>query len=166
MRRSSATRGIRISTQGSRLILLAVSGLTLTLSGCVAVPAYDSKTDDMLTSLQKDTDSFIVQLSDSYDSTHSEGKACAYPANIKTYQAFDVDINLLKTRAEALYDNAATVAAVSDLQNNYNAFQTAHEAANARPDHCILPALLNTDQQALDSAVGSLLKLELAKKGT
>ncbi len=120
----------------------------------------------MLTALQKDTDTFIIYLSDTYDSTNAEGKACAYPANIKTYQAFDVDINLLKTRTDALYDNAATLTAFNDLQNTYDTFQAAHKTANARSDHCILPALLTIDQQALDSAVGSLLKLELAKKGT
>jgi hypothetical protein len=136
------------------------------LAGCVPVPVYDSKTDEMLTGLQKDADTFIQHLSDTYDATAVAGKACAYDANVKSYAGFRLSIGLLKTRADALYDDKATQAALKALQDTFDALENAHKAAANRADHCILPDLLVTDQQALDSAVGSLLKLELAKKGT
>jgi hypothetical protein len=135
-------------------------------TGCVTIPQYDSKTDDMLTGLQKDTDTFIGHLSDTYDNSTSSGKACAYPANIQSYKQFRLTLGRLKTRAAALYANTGTEAALNNLQATYDALENAHKQADTRPDHCILPALLATDQQALDSAIGGLLKLELAKKGT
>jgi hypothetical protein len=135
-------------------------------TGCVPLPTYDSKTDDLLTNLQKDTDTFIAVLSNTYDATTTSGKACAYAANTKSYQGFKIDIGLLRTRASALYDNQVTVAALDKLQGTYDALEAAHKEADTRADHCILPALLVVDQQAMDSAIGALLKLELAKKGS
>jgi hypothetical protein len=130
------------------------------------VPAYDAKTDDLLTTLQKDTDTYLTHLADTYDATTVTGKACAYPANVKSYETFSVELSLLNTRAAALYNNEATQTALAQLQGTFAAFKTAQQTADAqRADHCILPALLTTDQQALDSAIGSLMKLELAKKG-
>jgi hypothetical protein len=148
----------------SAIVLSFGAGLTL-LAGCVTVPVYDSKTDDMLTSLQRDTDNFIAHLSETYDTSTAAGKACAYQANKTTYQQFAIDIDLLQTRANALYDDQATLAALADLQSTYSKFEAAHKEADNRPDHCIIPALLTLDQRAMDSAIGSVLKLELAKKG-
>lgn len=147
-------------------ITLVVTASTCAATGCISLPSYDSKTDELLTNLQKDTDTFIATLSNNYDATTADKKACAYAANVKTYQGFKLDIGLLRTRASALYDNEATVAALNKLQGTYDTFEAAHKAADARADHCILPALLTADQQAMDSAIGSLLKLELAKKGS
>jgi len=152
-------------SQPWRTILLAVAG-ACAAAGCVTIPVYDSKTDDMLTNLQKDTDTFIAHLSNTYDGSTVDGKACAYTANVKAYQQFKLDIGLLKTRAAALYDNTATQIALNELQSTYDALETAHKQANTREDHCILPELLIADQRAMDSAIGGLLKLELAKKGT
>ncbi len=135
------------------------------VAGCVTIPVYDSKTDDLLTSLQKDTDTFIGKLSDSYDNTTASGKSCAYEANAKTYEQFRLDIGLLKTRANALYNNQVTLSALDALQDTYVKLEAAHKEADSRPDHCILPQLLTTDQQAMDSAIGGVLKLELQKKG-
>jgi hypothetical protein len=144
----------------------AALAVLLALPACVPVPAYDAKTDDLLTTLQKDTDTYIAHLSDSYDTTTVQGKPCAYPANVKSYETFSVDLSLLKTRADALYNNQATQAALTQLQSTYDALKTAQQTADTqRADHCILPALLAADQQALDAAIGSLMKLELAKKG-
>jgi hypothetical protein len=144
----------------------AALAAVLALPACVPVPTYDAKTDDLLTALQEDTDIYIAHLSDTYDSNTVTGKACAYPANVKSYETFSVDLSLLKTRADALYNNQATQSALAQLQSTYDALKTAQQTADTqRADHCILPALLATDQQALDSAIGSLMKLELAKKG-
>lgn len=147
-------------------VALAVGAGAAALAGCIAIPVYDSKTDDLLTSLQQDTDTYISQLSDEYDTTTAPGKACAYEANVKTYQKFKLDIGILETRANALYNDQATLAALTSLQTTYDTFEAAHKEADKRPDHCILPLMLTTDQQALDSAIGSVLKLELQKKGT
>jgi hypothetical protein len=143
-----------------------VMGSIFAAAGCVPLPTYDSKTDDLLTNLQKETDTFIGTLSSAYDDTPADGKSCAYVANIKAYQGFRVDIGLLRTRASALYENQATVVALNKLQATYDSLEAAHKEAGDRADHCILPALLVIDQQAIDSAIGGLLKLELAKKGS
>jgi hypothetical protein len=144
---------------------LAVAVSACAMTGCVTIPVYDSKTDDLLTNLQSDTDTFIVHLADTYDATDGTGKSCAYPASAKTYEQFRIDIGILRTRANALYDDQTTVAALDRLQDTYDKLEYAHKLANARADHCILPELLTNDQRAIDSAIGSLLKLELAKKG-
>jgi hypothetical protein len=145
---------------------LVVSAGLLAIAGCVNVPAYDSETDQLLTSLQKDTDTFIQHLTDTYDTTTGQGKACAYAANVKTYEQFQIDINLLTTRANILYNDRVTIAALGSLKSTFDSLEAAHKAADTeRAEHCILPAVLATDQQAMDSAIGSVLKLELQKKG-
>lgn len=146
--------------------LLVLAGIGCAAAGCVPVPVYDSKTDEMLTSLQKGTDTFIAHLKETYDATPRIGKACAYPANVKTYRQFEIDVGLLQTRAAALYDDAATQSALVNLKDTFGRLEDAHKKADERADHCILPDLLPADQQAMDSAIGSLLKLELAKKGS
>ncbi len=110
-------------------------------TGCVTIPQYDSKTDDMLTGLQKDTDTFIGHLSDTYDNSTSSGKACAYPQTYNRSKQFRLTLGLLKTRAAALYANTGTEAALNNLQATYDALENAHKQADTRPDHCILPAL-------------------------
>jgi hypothetical protein len=136
------------------------------LGGCVTVPAYDARTDDMLTHLQADTDTLIAHLSDTYDTTAVAGKPCAYSANAAAFSGLRVSLGLITTRANALYDNRATVAALDHLVLTYQDLERAHQHAEANePSHCLPPPLLVAEQRAMDSAVGALLKLELAKKG-
>ncbi len=142
-----------------------VGAVALLLAGCITIPAYDSKTDELLTGLQSDTDTFIAHLSNTYDTTTATGKACAYSQNVNSYQQFHITLGLISTRANALYNDAATVKAVSELSTTFDAMEAVHKGAESRPDHCILPVLLTTNQTALDSAIGAILKLELAKKG-
>ncbi len=145
------------------LVLLACAG---GLGGCASLPAYDSKTDELLTALQTDTDTYIGQLKSGYDATTADNKACAYSSNLKTVQALETSLGVLSTRLDALYDNQSSQKTFGDVKAAYSGFFAAQQAAEkVRADHCILPVLLATDQTALDSAVGALLKLELMKKG-
>ena len=145
---------------------LLVAGVLTTASACITLPAYDAKTDELLTALQSDTDQLIGQLQGAYDITTAPNKACAYSANQPSVDQLNVSLSVLGTRIDALADNRFSHAAFAHLSDTYKAFFLAWKEAEAnRADHCILPVLLATDQQALDSAVGSLLRLELAKKG-
>ena len=145
---------------------LVVGALAGGLCGCVAVPSYDAKTDQMLTQLQTDTDTLIANLSENWDPSTAAGKPCAYSANVKAFGALRVELSLITTRASALYNNGATVATLAHVNQAYADWETAHQhAETGEPSHCIIPALLPTEQRALDSAVGALMKLELVKKG-
>ena len=143
------------------------AGLLIALSGCLTIPAYDGKTDDMLTALQSNTDTLVGRLSQTYDASPGAAKPCAYSSNSAAFQALRVSVGVLTTRAGALYDNAVTLKALRDLKLTYDAFDTEVKTVEqTRPDHCVLPQLLEVDQRGLDSAVGAVLKLELAKKGS
>ena len=143
------------------------AALAFALGGCLTIPAYDGKTDEMLTALQSSTDTLVGRLSQTYDASSFAAKPCAYSSNGAAFQALRVSIAVLTTRAGALYDNAATLKALGDLKLTYDAFDAEVKTVEqTRPDHCVLPQLLEADQRGLDSAVGAVLKLELAKKGS
>ena len=144
----------------------AAGCLLLTLGGCISIPAYDATTDTMLTTLQSSTDTLIDHLIDTYDATPAAGKACAYSKNTEEFERLRVTIGVMTTRADALYNNKYTLAALANLKDTYGSFDAAvRDAEQSRPDHCVLPQLLVADQRGLDSAVGAVLKLELAKTG-
>ena len=155
---------ISIGAVARKALMTAVLGLA---SACITIPTYDAKTDDLLTGLQSDTDSLIGRLQGAYDITNAPNKACAYSSNKQAADQLTVSLSVLGTRIDALAHNASSHAAFGHLSETYKSFFTAWgDAETRRADHCVLPALLATDQQALDSAVGGLLKLELAKKGS
>ena len=144
----------------------ATGCLVLALGGCISIPAYDATTDTMLTALQSNTDKLVDHLIDTYDATPAAGKACTYSKNTQEFEGLRLTIGVLTTRADALYNNKYTLAALANLRDTYGSFDAAvKDAEQSRPDHCVLPQLLVTDQRALDSAVGAVLKLELAKTG-
>lgn len=150
-----------------RLPHVAVIVACLLLPGCVttAVPAYDQRTDDLLSSLQKEVDTLLLNLNYAYDDSHADGKACAWPANVKAFAQLRVDLAQVRTRGRALYANEATLAALDQLADTFDKLEAAHRLANdKRPDHCVLPELITAEQNAMDAALGSLLKLELQKK--
>lgn len=138
-----------------RLCLAALFLLALALSSCSTVKLagdYDAQTDQGVTALQKDMESFLVTLES------AEGEMAApYRRHKSFYGKTRVAISSLRIRADALERNSLTVRMLDRLQNNFDSFAADHQEGIHKKELALYRGGFN-------SQFTSILTFELAKK--
>ena len=136
------------------LILVAL----LPLAACVTLMApYDEKTDEMATALQRKVSEHFETLEG------SQSPACLHQNFVQFYDGLRVDASALDVRARALDMNSQTQIQAAELMSMINNFEALHKLDSARGD-CLSSDELSPLRRGFDSAVGAILKLEVAKK--
>ena len=160
------------------ILTLSCINVTLILTGC-SVPQYDSQTDQLITSLQTDTDSLLVHLisldqqiaslSGKTDKTSIAALAVArssasYASNSSSYNKINVDFLALKTRVDA-EPNASTNHLDKALQDiSDNLFGSGSLENQHMADNVLSAAYLTPEQKILDAQFSVLLTYELVLK--
>lgn len=138
----------------------AIAGLVLAagLSGCAVtlLSQYDLQTDQTASSIQKKLTAQAATMSATYGTPD-----CVYDKYAAGYQDLRVDLSALKLRVGVIANNEPTVAAVNELDGAIQAFESLHKLAGPK---CMSPQEIAPALRGIDSTVGAVLKLELAKK--
>lgn len=138
-----------------RLLFVFMIAFVITACTVNLVSQYDPTTDKMVTQLQRQVDSLLLNIKE-HVGTH-KGKYRYYQ---KQYDKILVDTQELLTRTEAIPHNQLTVRQVKLLQNSLQNLQKLHKIGFKSIKQVSLV------QQAIDSIFLSILKLELAKKNS
>lgn len=133
------------------------------VAGCAA-PLYDEQTDQEITAVQREVDSWLVTLT-ALSSRHDKASIdkASYAQNSDYYDKIDSDLTILRTRMLASPDpSAAKLAPIFDnLAATITDLRKVHEAQ----DRISAAALVATRNQ-LNAQFSILLTYELAlKKG-
>lgn len=129
--------------------------LLVPLSGCSVkfISSYDEKTDNSVTQLQKDFETFFVTV---------EGQAglpeCEYKNHTKFYQDSKVAVSGIEVRAQAIPENDITVEQVGLLKDSLGKLEQLHKIG------CFTPGQVENLRSSFNTSITAILKLELAKK--
>lgn len=154
--------------------------LALVLAGCVA-PPYDSRTDDLVSSLQTEVDAKIVSLitldrqiaelqtrsdPDSIKALAEAKKKASYDANVEFYDKVDVDLMSLSLRLDASVTDESrqkldvTISSIHDnLLEADGSMQLAHRKQVILPERDLKPRRLQ-----FKALFGAVLTYELVRK--
>ena len=129
--------------------------LLLGLSACTVklVSSYDEATDRAVTQLQRQVETFLVDLGAKQGS-----QKCAYDNHKAFYREVKVDVSALRVRAAAIAQNELTVEQLRLLDDSLNKLEQLHKIG------CPSTEQLNALRTAFNSSFTAILKLELAKK--
>lgn len=147
---------LRVMPKNARSTVAIFMALLLALCSACSIrliAQYDSVTDKSLTALQKSVDGMLLDIAANLGKPAAE-----YKNYLKTYQKIYVDLNVLKTRAEAMINNQLTVQELLLLRDALEKFEQAHKLGFKQSQELVLA------QNAVDAIFRALLKLELAKK--
>lgn len=134
---------------------LAALAVLVALSGCSVklVSSYDEKTDNAVTRLQKDFETFFVTVE-----SQTGLPECDYKNHIKFYQDSKVAISGIEVRAKAMPKNEITVEQVGLLKDSLNKLEKLHKMG------CLTPNQIENLRTSFNTNITAILKLELAKK--
>lgn len=145
----------------SRIVISTVLFLIF-LSGCTVrlVSLYDEQTDAGATALHKKFEDYFSKLK------IQQKPECTYPNYKEFYRQTKSDVAALKLRAEAIPKNTKTIEAVAQMDKIVDTLEKIHQGrVDAESNYiCMNLDALGADQQGVNSALGAILKLELAKK--
>jgi len=132
-----------------------ILALLLVLSGCSVklVSSYDEKTDNAITQLQKDIETFFVTVE-----SQTALPECEYDYHVRFYQDAKVAISAIAVRAKAIPKNEITVEQVELLKDSLNKLEQLHKL------DCFTPGQIESLRTSFNTSITAILKLELAKK--
>lgn len=127
--------------------------------GCSSVrfvSEYDEVLDVGTSDLQRRVETFLLDMESKAGTTAGE-----YAANRAFYDAVQVEHIVLRTRAQAVPNNALTVEQLDLLGTSFDKLRELHDrgGANGLPREVVEPA-----RTALTTQFVAILRLELAKK--
>lgn len=136
-----------------------VVAMWLGAGGCSSVrflSEYDEVLDVGTSDLQRRVETFLLDMESKAGTTAGE-----YTANRAFYDAVQVEHIVLRTRAQAVPDNALTVEQLDLLGASFDKLRELHQrgGANGLPREVVEPA-----RTALTTQFVAILRLELAKK--
>lgn len=116
----------------------------------IFVSAYDEKTDEGLTALQKDVDDLL----DALDTTSLPDYATTKPR----YDSIRANLAALRRRNELRTKNSLTLAQLKEFADAFNILEGQHQKGTLNQ------AMVAPARASLDQICRALLKLELEKK--
>jgi len=136
-----------------RLGLLLI--FVLALSGCTVklISSYDEKTDNAVTTLQKDMTQFFLTVE-----SQTGLPECKYSNHIAFYRQAKVALSAIAVRVKAIEANELTIEQVELLQDSLSSLEQLHQLG------CFTPNQVTNLRTNFDSSITAILKLELAKK--
>ena len=142
--------------RSSTLLQVFISFLLLfILFGCSIklISSYDEKTDNAVTQLQKEVETFFVTI---------EGQAglpeCSYNNHKKFYQDSKVTISAIEVRARAIPKNEITIEQIGLLKDSLDKLEKLHKLG------CFSVGQVENLRNSFNTSFTAILKLELAKK--
>lgn len=161
--------------------LLSLVSLVLVLFGLVSCspPKYDAQTDKLITTLQTDTDTLLINLISLDNQIHflrnhankssnnarlSDMEKSSYRANISSYNKINVDYVTLRTRIDAT-QNKSTPHLDRALDQIYaNLFGKESLETQHQKNERLERPYLESEKAFLDSQFAALLTYELVLK--
>ena len=159
---------------GFRMSAISLLLLAASMTGCVidgTEGGYDDQLDRQVTEIQRKSDALFQTL------LSAESPAeCSYATTRNFHPAIQVELDVLETRAKAGPDSAPIVRQVEAMKGIFLDLQhlqriNASRVSSGRlTERCgvALDAdsrkLIQADKQALDTAVGNIIRIELSKK--
>lgn len=144
------------AVRSSSLVLVFVSFLVLfALSSCSIklISSYDEKTDNSVTQLQKEVETFFVTI---------EGQVglpeCSHENYKKFYQDSKVTISAIEVRAKAIPKNKITIEQIGLLKDSFDKLEKLHKLECFSVDQVV------DLRNSFNSSFTAILKVELAKK--
>ncbi len=144
--------------------IILASAASLSACTVTLVSSYDEQTDKSATALQQKGDTFYQTL------INATPPDCLYARTKRFYNQIQIDLGVMKTRADAIDMNSFTSSQITNIQQIFKLeeqIQQSHvkdAAAEDKPETCIDKDAAAADQAAFDQAIEAVLKLELAKK--
>lgn len=132
----------------SLALLIALSGCSIKL-----ISSYDEKTDNAVTQLQKDIETFFVTID-----SQAGLPECKYENHTNFYQDSKVAISAIEVRARAIGKNEITVEQVGLLKDSLSSLEKLHKLG------CFTTGQVENLRNSFNSSITAVLKLELAKK--
>lgn len=144
------------AVRSSMLLRVFVSFLVLFALSCCSIKlisSYDEKTDNAVTQLQKEVETFFVII---------EGQVglpeCAYDNHKKFYQDSKVAISAIEVRARAIPNNTLTIEQIGLLKDSLDKLEKLHKLG------CFSDDQVENLRNSFNTSFTAILKLELAKK--
>lgn len=136
-------------------ILFVTMAMLFVLSGCAVklISSYDEKTDNSVTQLQKEFETFFVSMESQVGLPN-----CEYKNHIKIYQDLKIAISAIEVRAKAIPKNDITVKQVELLKDSVDKLEKLHKLG------CFSTEQVENLRVSINTSITSILKLELAKK--
>ena len=119
------------------------------------VSDYDEAIDKGITVIQRETETFLVQL----ESSPGDDRApvTAYEGTKAFYKEMKISVSALRIRADATDRNSLTVQMLDKFQTNMNSFESAHREGMKKFEVTFFRGGFNSQMTAI-------LTFELAKK--
>lgn len=146
-------------------IAALVLSLTLGLASCTVrmIADYDEFTVDRTVQLQEQCESLCVALEEA-DATPDESDGL-YAAHAEAYDAIEVSLRLLESRASIVEKNEITVEQVGLLRASFEAIRKTHKDRSAgTPPKGLSATTVITLREPLMSQIRSILVLQEALK--
>jgi hypothetical protein len=145
----------RYSKPAMMQALFVTLAMLIALSGCSVklISSYDEKTDDAVTRLQKDFETFFVTVE-----SQAGLPECEYTNHTKFYQDSKVAVSAIEVRAKAIPKNDITVEQVGLLKDSLNNLEQLHKLG------CFSSGQVENLRTSFNASITAILKLELAKK--
>jgi hypothetical protein len=136
-----------------------IAALILTLSACAVqwVSSYDPVTDQAISQLHRNTETFLSALE------NQSIPDCLSINHRDFYQKMFVDIRALHVRAQSIPQNELTLQQISLLQDSLGLLQQTHVLQD-KSAKCMSPGLIATNRASFESIYVAMMKFELAKK--
>lgn len=149
-----------VRRQKQNPLVLWVMALLLVFAqlGCTPIKLvsdYDDVIDKGVSTVQRDTETFLVKL----ESSPGDDRApvVGYEGNVTFYRDMKVSVSALRVRADATDRNSLTVQMLDKFQSNMNAFEAAHKEGMKKFE---VPYF----RGGFNSQITAILTFELAKK--
>ena len=141
-----------------RLAILAVSLLTLIMSGCsiTLISNYDEVTDKSATELQKKVEHFLLTMQAAHGTSAGE-----YANNKAFYDESTVALSAMRLRAGAIPHNERTVEQIGEIEKNIDRLRQLHEQ---RGPAGLTKTLVDPIRTLINTQFKAILTLEIAKK--
>ena len=145
----------RYSKPAMMQIFFVALAMLVALSGCSVklVSSDDEKTDNSVTQLQKDFETFFVTVE-----SQAGLPECKYKNHTKFYRDSKVAVSGIEVRAKAIPNNDITVEQVGLLKNSLDKLEQLHKI------ECFSPGQVESLRISFNTSITAILKLELAKK--
>lgn len=142
-------------------LVVATILLSFGTLGCTIrlVSEYDEATDKAVTALQRSVTSLLLDI----DRSLSRPEESSYERFADRYASLRVDLSALRLRVDALPDNSITQQQVLLLSKNIDNLEELHRLGFAEGRES-MRTVIRIVQKDFDTALGAILKLELAKR--
>lgn len=139
-----------------RKVPILLSLVMVIVTSCTSIrliSEYDEITDKTVTALQEKVAAFFVKISDQVGSNQAN-----YANHIQFYEDAKVDLNILKTRADAIDKNKIVQEQIAELTKMVNNLETLHKIGFSNREQLMIL------QQPFNSAFTAIIKLQLGLK--